>query len=242
MVQKPNLENHLLVIDDDDRIRDLLKKYLSGHGYRVSSAANAEKARKLMKTLHFDLLIVDVMMPGESGLELTRSLREQGNLPILLLTARGDASERIEGLRLGADDYLAKPFEPEELVLRIHAILRRSLRFELDGSVLIFGDWKFNPATGELKGEHGRVSLTDSEANLLRALAKTPGEPVSRFSLSKDTDAAERSVDVQMARLRRKIEIDPKNPRFLQTVRGAGYRLLARPEFAEDQQDKQETQ
>jgi len=120
------------------------------------------------------------------------------------------------------------------MVLRIHAILRRSMRLDLEGSLLVFGDWQFNPATGGLEGKNGRVALTDSEANLLRALAKTPGEPVSRLNLSKDTDAAERSVDVQMARLRRKIETDPKNPRFLQTVRGAGYRLLARPEFAGD--------
>ena len=239
MIQKSDFENHLLVVDDDNRIRSLLKKYLSSHGFRVSSAANAYKARKLMETLHFDLLIIDIMMPGESGLELTNSLREQGNIPILLLTARAEANERIEGLRLGADDYLVKPFEPEELVLRIQAILRRSLRFELDGSILVFGDWKFNPATRDLQGPGGRVSLTDSEANLLSALAKTPGEPVSRLSLSEDTDAAERSVDVQMARLRRKIEADPKNPRFLQTVRGSGYRLLARPEFAEDQQPEQ---
>ncbi|VAV88942.1 DNA-binding response regulator PetR [hydrothermal vent metagenome] len=230
----PDPQTHLLVIDDDDRIRSLLKKYLSGQGFRVSTAANAAKARKLMQTLSFDLLVLDIMMPGETGLELASSLRDSSKIPILLLTAKGEASERIEGLRVGADDYLAKPFEPEELVLRIQAILRRSMRVELDGQLLVFGDWRFNPATGDLRGEAGRVSLTDSEANLLRALAKTPGEPVSRLTLSRDTDAAERSVDVQMARLRRKIEIDPKNPRFLQTVRGAGYRLLARPEFAGD--------
>jgi len=228
-------EIHLLVVDDDDRIRSLLKKYLGSKGYRVSTASNAAKARKLMKSLNFDLLIVDIMMPGESGLELTGSIRNETNIPILLLTAKSEADERIEGLRLGADDYLGKPFEPEELVLRIAAILRRSMRVELDGSLLIFGDWTFNPATGALDGANGRVSLTDSEANLLRALAKTPGEPVSRLNLSQDTDAAERSVDVQMARLRRKIEDDPKNPRYLQTIRGAGYRLLAKPEFPGDQ-------
>ncbi len=235
MSREPDPEIHLLVIDDDDRIRSLLKKYLGREGFRVSTASNAAKARKLMKTLSFDLLVLDIMMPGETGLELTQSLRQETNLPILLLTAKGDASERIDGLRVGADDYLPKPFEPEELVLRILAILRRAHRVDLDGALLVFGDWKFNPATGGLQGADGRISLTDSEANLLRALAKTPGEPVSRLNLSKDTDAAERSVDVQMARLRRKIEVDPKNPRFLQTVRGAGYRLLARPEFAGDQ-------
>lgn len=228
-------ETHLLVIDDDDRIRSLLKKYLGKQGFRVSTAANASKARQLMNTLSFDLLIVDIMMPGQSGLEFTQSLRKTSNIPILLLTARSEADERIEGLRLGADDYLGKPFEPEELVLRIQAILRRSMRVELDGSLLVFGEWKFNAATGGLDGENGRVALTDSEANLLRALAKTPGEPVSRLNLSYDTNAAERSVDVQMARLRRKIETNPKNPRYLQTIRGAGYRLLARPEFASDQ-------
>ncbi|PHR62023.1 MAG: DNA-binding response regulator [Robiginitomaculum sp.] len=235
MSREPDPEVHLLVIDDDDRIRSLLKKYLGREGFRVSTASNAAKARKLMKTLSFDLLVLDIMMPGETGLEFTQSLRENSNLPILLLTAKGDANERIDGLRVGADDYLPKPFEPEELVLRILAILRRAHRVDLDGALLVFGDWKFNPATGGLQGADGRISLTDSEANLLRALAKTPGEPVSRLDLSRDTDAAERSVDVQMARLRRKIETDPKNPRYLQTVRGAGYRLLARPEFAGDQ-------
>ncbi|MBL4596889.1 MAG: response regulator [Robiginitomaculum sp.] len=235
MSRPPDPETHLLVVDDDDRIRNLLKKYLTQQGFRVSTAADATKARKLMKTLSFDLLILDIMMPGESGLDLTNSLREKNNVPILLLTARGEAEERIAGLRVGADDYLSKPFEPEELVLRVQAILRRSMRVELDGSILVFGDWRFNPATGGLDGANGRIALTDSEANLLRALAKTPGEAVSRLSLSRDTDAAERSVDVQMARLRRKIEENPKNPRFLQTIRGAGYRLLARPEFATDQ-------
>jgi len=156
----------------------------------------------------------------------------------LLQKHAGLAERHKQMLALGADDYLGKPFEPEELVLRIAAILRRSMRVELDGSLLVFGDWTFNPVTGELNGTKGRISLTDSEANLLRALAKTPGEPVSRLNLSQDTDAAERSVDVQMARLRRKIEDDPKNPRYLQTIRGAGYRLLAKPEFPDDQEQQ----
>lgn len=224
-------ENHLLVVDDDDRIRLLLKDYLSAQGFRVSTAADAARARKLMGAMSFDLIVLDIMMPGETGLELTRAIREDSSIPILLLTARGETEARIEGLKVGADDYLPKPFEPEELVLRIHAILRRSARPELDGAALVFGPWRFTPSTGILQGEEGRVSLTNAEAKLLSALCRAPGEAVTRWNLSRDTEAAERSVDVQMARLRRKIEEDPKNPQFLQTVRGSGYRLLAHMEL-----------
>ncbi len=218
---------HLLVVDDDDRIRALLKTYLSQHNYRVSVAANAARVRRLLKTLAFDLVVLDVMMPGEDGISLTKFIHETSEMPVLLLTARGEPSERIEGLRAGADDYLGKPFEPEELLLRIGAILRRQQVYAVDGAELCFGPWSFTPATGELTGPQGRVSLTDSEARLLAVLAKRPGEAFSRENLSRDTAGIERSVDVQIARLRRKIEDNPRHPQYLQTVRGAGYRLLA---------------
>ena len=218
---------HLLVVDDDDRIRDLLKSYLTQHDYRVSLAANAARVRRLLKTLEFDLVVLDVMMPGEDGISLTRFLRQSGAMPILMLTARGTPEERIEGLRAGADDYLSKPFEPEELLLRIGAILRRKGEGVEPGAALKFGPWSFTPTTGELVGKAGRVSLTDNEARLLAALCKRPGEAFSREALSRDTAAIERSVDVQIARLRRKIEDNPRFPQYLQTVRGAGYRLLA---------------
>lgn len=220
---------HLLVVDDDDRIRTLLKTYLSKHNYRVSVAANAARVRRLLKTLEFDAVVLDIMMPGEDGISLTKFIRESGTMPVLLLTAKSEASQRIEGLRAGADDYLPKPFEPEELRLRIAAILRRGHRKTLDGSSLAFGHWRFTPATGELTGKHGRMALTQSESQLLTAMARRPGEAISRAHLSRDTKAAERAIDVQIARLRRKIEDDPRQPRYLQTMRGAGYRLLAQP-------------
>jgi two-component system, OmpR family, phosphate regulon response regulator OmpR len=218
---------HLLVVDDDDRIRSLLKTYLSKHQFRISTASDAAKVRRLLQTLEFDLVVLDIMMPGEDGLSLTRFIRHAGTLPILLLSARGSPEERIEGLRAGADDYLAKPFEPEELLLRIDAILRRQRTHYADGASLCFGDWCFTPQTGELTGASGRVALTDGEVRLLAALAKRPGEAFSRQDLSRDSGAVERSIDVQIARLRRKIESNPRHPQFLQTVRGAGYRLLA---------------
>ncbi len=219
---------HLLVVDDDNRIRSLLKTYLSKYNYRITTAPNAVKVRRLFKTLTFDLVVLDIMMPGEDGISLTRFIHETSAIPVLLLTARGEASERIDGLRAGADDYLSKPFEPEELLLRIAAILRRQHTHTHDGSMLNFGPWQFTPATGELTGPHGRVALTDNETRLLGALAKRPGEAFNRLALARDSAVAERSVDVQMARLRRKIEENQRHPQFLQTVRGEGYRLLAR--------------
>ncbi len=218
---------HLLVVDDDDRIRALLKTYLSQHNYRVSCAANAAQVRRLLKTLEFDLAVIDIMMPGEDGISLTAHIHKTRAMPVLLLTARDAPQERITGLRAGADDYLCKPFEPEELLLRIGAILRRQKSALHDGSMLLFGPWCYTPATGELVGQEGHTALTDGEAHLLFALAKRPGEAFSRDTLSRDTKINERSIDVQIARLRRKIEEDPRFPRFVQTVRGAGYRLLA---------------
>ena len=220
-------ETHLLVVDDDDRIRELLKKYLSRQGHSVSTAADAATARKLFQTFSFDLAILDVMMPGEDGFSLLKALRDDGNeTPVLLLTARGQASDRIEGLRLGADDYLPKPFEPEELSLRAAAILRRSHMPEPPGEVEMSG-LVFDIARGVLNGPDGHIRLTESELQLLAILAARPGEPVNREDLAAQaSNGTERSIDVQVTRLRKKIEPDPKNPIHLQTVRGIGYRLM----------------
>jgi two-component system phosphate regulon response regulator OmpR len=228
----PARDAHLLVIDDDDRIRTLTKQFLSAHGYRVSSAADAAQARGLMTALDFDLLIVDVMMPGESGLDLTSSIRGRSRLPILLLTARDLPEDRIEGLRRGADDYLPKPFEPEELLLRVDAILRRAAP-PASAAPVAFGACRFNPSRGELTRNGAIVRLTSAESALLTALAARPGKVIARADLAKGTLAdQERSVDVQVTRLRRKIEDDPRQPVHLQTVRGAGYKLVA--ELARD--------
>ena len=219
---------HILVVDDDDRIRDLLKRYLTREGYRVTAAADADSARRMMGTMAFDLAILDVMMPGEDGLSLLSGIRQGAprETPVLLLTARGEASDRIEGLKRGADDYLAKPFEPEELSLRCAAILRRSHKEDPPEEVEMSG-LVFNAARGELKSGDERVRLTDAELQLLTALASRAGEPVSREELAQLTSAGmERSIDVQVTRLRRKIEPNPKEPVHIQTVRGIGYRLM----------------
>jgi two-component system phosphate regulon response regulator OmpR len=226
----PARARHLLVVDDDDRIRELLKEYLARAGFRVTAAAGGAPARKLIGTLDFDLAVFDVMMPGEDGFSLTRWLREQkgpaGKTPVLMLTAMGEAGSRIEGLKLGADDYLAKPFEPEELLLRIEAILRRASDRPAQGGPLSLGRCVFDPDRGELTCDGEPVKLTEAEVALLRQLARTPDEPVERLELARDTvDPSGRAVDVQVTRLRRKIEADPKAPRYLQTVRGIGYRL-----------------
>lgn len=218
---------HILVIDDDDRIRELLNQFLVREGHSVTTAADAAIARRLFKTLSFDLAILDVMMPGEDGLSLLKSMRETGDeTPVLLLTARGQASDRIAGLKLGADDYLPKPFEPEELALRAAAILRRSHIPEPLSEITMSG-LMFNPVSGVLFGTDGPIRLTDSEQQLLGVLAERVGEPVSREALASGaTTGTERSIDVQVTRLRRKIEPDPRNPIHLQTVRGVGYRLM----------------
>ena len=220
----------LLIVDDDDRIRELLKEYLARAGFRVTAASGGAPARKLVETLDFDLAVFDVMMPGEDGFSLTRWLREQkapaGRTPVLMLTAMGEPGDRIEGLKLGADDYLAKPFEPEELLLRIEAILRRAQDRPAQGGTLSLGDCQFDPDRGELTCNGELVKLTEAEVALLRQLARTPDEPVERLELARGTvDPSGRAVDVQVTRLRRKIEADPKAPRYLQTVRGIGYRL-----------------
>ena len=226
----PPRARHLLIVDDDDRIRELLKEYLARAGFRVTAASGGAPARRLIGTLDFDLAVFDVMMPGEDGYSLTRWLRDQkgpaGRTPVLMLTAMGEPGDRIEGLKLGADDYLAKPFEPEELLLRIEAILRRAHDRPRAGGALSLGRCRFDPDRGELTCDGEPVKLTEAEVALLRQLARTPDEPVERLELARGSvDPSGRAVDVQVTRLRRKIEADPKSPRYLQTVRGIGYRL-----------------
>ncbi len=220
---------HLLLVDDDDRIRELLKRYLAQAGARVSAAADAASARKLLAAMDFDLLILDVTMPVEDGFSLAENVRRTSKVPIVLLTARGMPEDRIRGLSIGADDYVAKPFEPAELALRINAILRRTVANRGEAPELVnFGPFAFNSARGELVREGAAIRLTEAEVALMRILAARPGEVVSREELAKRTGAGlERSVDVQMTRLRRKVETDARAPVYLQTVRGIGYRLAA---------------
>ena len=219
---------HLLVVDDDNRIRDLLTRYLGSHGFRVTAAADAADARRQIAGMAFDLLIIDVMMPGESGLELTQSLRQSLDVPILMLTARSETQERIEGLESGADDYLPKPFEPRELLLRINNILKRgSLPPVPEIEFVRFGPFTFHIPRGVLRRGDEVIRITERERDLLRIFAGRPGETVQRHELLTVTGtSSERTVDVQINRLRRKIEADPSNPIHLQTVRGIGYRLL----------------
>ncbi|CAI8378444.1 MAG: response regulator transcription factor [PS1 clade bacterium] len=220
---------HILIVDDDTRIRELLKKYLADNGYRTSAAADASQAQEKMAALAYDLLVLDVMMPGINGLEFTERLRKQQNaVPILLLTARAEVEQRIEGLMMGADDYLPKPFDPKELLLRVQNILRRSLSEDdlLDPPKEIsFGDFVFIYASGELTKAGTRIMLTTRDIELLRHLTAAPGRIVSRLKLAHGEHISERAVDVQINRLRRKIEADPRDPLYLQTVRGSGYVL-----------------
>ena len=222
-------DTHVLVIDDDDRIRELLGKYLGRAGYRVSTAKDASDARAKMGGIEYDLLIVDVMMPGESGVDLVASLRELSDVPVILLTALGDPEHRIRGLKAGADDYLAKPFEPEELLLRMDAIFRRTGRKTVSDEV-VFGEFVYDLRTGVLTRDGEMMRLTTSESTLLDLLARQGGGTVSRYVLSENVNGdSERAVDVQMTRLRRKLEANPSEPRHLLTVRGKGYRLVTDP-------------
>lgn len=220
---------HILVVDDDKRLRELLRKYLSDNGYLVATAADAAEARSRMAGLSFDLIVLDVMMPGEDGMQLTRSLRAEGNrVPILLLTARGEVDDRITGLEAGADDYLSKPFEPRELLLRLGSILRRAPRDEpKPSSDLRLGAYVWDMERSELRQDDQPVHLTQAERDLLAILADSVGQGVSRDDLANRTgnSANPRTIDVQVTRLRKKIEDDPKLPRYLQTVRGMGYML-----------------
>lgn len=227
-------EAHLLIVDDDERIRGLLQKFLIRHGFWVTAARDAEHARRILTGLEFDLIVMDVMMPGEDGISLTRGLRSNNvGTPILLLTAKGETEDRITGLEAGADDYLSKPFEPKELLLRINAILRR---VPVDDAVnegpkvLYLGPVRYNVERGEMWRGEELVRLTATESALMKIFSSHVNEPVSRAKLVEDLgrdtgQAQERAVDVQITRLRRKIEQDPKQPRYMQTVRGAGYML-----------------
>jgi two-component system phosphate regulon response regulator OmpR len=223
---------HILVVEDDPRLRERLARYLTGEGFRVTAAGDSAEARTQLRAINPDLMVLDVMMPGESGLDLTQSLRRESNgtLPILLLTARGAPEDRIAGFEAGADDYLGKPFEPRELVLRIRALLRRAPppAPEAPAGPVRIGDSEFDVERGELRDASGPIRLTGGEAALLTALARKCNEVLSREEIAEALgmdDSGERAIDVQVVRLRRKIEADPREPRFLHTVRGRGYIL-----------------
>jgi len=223
--------SHLLIVDDDTRIRSLLSQFLKSNGYRVTVAESAADARRRMEGLSFDLIVLDVMMPGENGFQFAEKLRETSLVPILMLTALADVNDRIRGFELGVDDYLSKPFDPRELLLRVGSILRRVATpppvVRAAPEAVTFGGFVFDPSRGELTHDGEIVRLSDHERDMLRLLAEAHGEPVSRDALGGlDTEANERTVDVQVNRLRRKIERDPAAPAYLQTVRGSGYRLI----------------
>lgn len=224
---------HILIVDDDERIRGLLQKYLMRNTFLVSAARDAAHARRLLDGLEFDLIVLDVMMPGEDGISLCRDLRKTVTTPVLLLTAKSETEDRIAGLEAGADDYLSKPFEPKELLLRINAILRRvpsEVPSQTLPKVLHLGELRYDIERGEMWQGEDLVRLTATESHLMRIFSGRPGEPLSRTHLVEELgrsggQAQERAVDVQITRLRRKLEADPKQPRYLQTVRGAGYML-----------------
>ncbi|MEZ5775402.1 MAG: response regulator transcription factor [Hyphomicrobiaceae bacterium] len=222
----PDDAPHIIIVDDDDRIRSLLARFLHDRGYRVSSAGDVASARSAMKGLAFDLVILDVMLPDMSGFEFARELRRDTKIPILMLTARTEIDARLEGLEAGVDDYLAKPFDPRELLLRLNNILRRRDGGGAQRDEVRIGDFTFHVGRGELRRGEETVKLTERERDLLRLFAQRPGATIPRHELIVgDQTGSERAVDVQINRLRRKIEIDPANPVFLQTVRGRGYIL-----------------
>jgi len=221
---------HLLVVDDDRRIRDLLSRYLAREGYRVTTAGNAVQARAKLENISFDLLVLDVMMPGETGFDLAKSIRTSSTVPILMLTARSETDNRIKGLELGADDYVSKPFEARELSLRIANILKRQTPPAPAIESVNLGEFVFHIGRGELRRGEDVVHITDREREMLRVLSASPGETVPRLALAGSGGASnERAVDVQVNRLRRKIERDPAHPLIVQTVRGIGYRLMVAP-------------
>lgn len=224
-----NILPHILVIDDDTRLRRLLKKYLIENNFEVSEAANAQEAKTLLNLFTFSILIMDVMMPGQNGQELTKELRQnQINIPILMLTAMGDIDNRISGLEAGADDYLPKPFEPKELLLRINNILKRQIQQEIRTEIL-FGDCSYDSKTGKLTKNNTPVLLTGAEQDLLKILVSKIGTPISREEIAQSLETDNiRAIDVQITRLRRKIETDIKKPICIQTLRGQGYILVPR--------------
>ena len=219
---------HVLVVDDDRRLRDLLRRFLADNGFRVTVAGDAREARATVGNLAFDAIVLDVMMPGETGLHLAADLRKKIEAPILMLTAMGESDDRVAGFEHGADDYLVKPFEPRELVLRLRSLLRRAARPAAADGELRLGPFRFRLDRLELFRGEERVKLTETEARLLGALAKKAGSPLSREELAAETGAegGERAIDVQVTRLRRKLEDDPRGARYLQTARGKGYLLL----------------
>ena len=227
-------DHHILVVDDDRRIRELIKSYLMENGFMVSVASSTAEARERMRGMVFDLLVLDIMMPGETGLQFTTSMRDGGvDVPVLMLSALADTDDRIAGLSTGSDDYLAKPFEPRELLLRIKNLLRRSAVAQPATTDVRFGEFQFNVPRGELRRGGELVRLTSGEKDLLRQLANKSGAPLSRLELSQPgSEDSARSVDVQINRLRQKIENDPTNPIYLQTVRGAGYALFVDKEVS----------
>jgi two-component system phosphate regulon response regulator OmpR len=222
----PDDAPHLLIVDDDHKIRDLLARYLYEQGFRVTTAEDASSARAAMRGLSFDIILLDVMMPGESGLDLARELKSTTRVPICMLTARAEAEQRIEGLEIGVDDYISKPFEPRELLLRLRNILRRGQDVQGSADEARMGPNTFYISRGELKRGEETIKLTERERDLLRLFAQRRGMPVQRHELANDENTgSERAIDVQINRLRRKIESDPSNPVYLQTVRGKGYIL-----------------
>ena len=233
-------DSHLLIVDDDERIRTLLQKFLIRNGFLVSAARDSAHARRILSGLDLDLIILDVMMPGEDGISLTKEVRKNSDTPILLLTAKGETQDRILGLEAGADDYLAKPFEPKELLLRLNAILRRVPAQDEAAplpKVMHLGQVHYDVDRGEMWQGEDRLRLTATESQLMRIFSSKPGVPLSRSNLVEQLgrdggQAQERAVDVQITRLRRKIEQDPKQPRYLQTVRGAGYMLVLEQRYA----------
>lgn len=222
---------HILVVDDDDRLRALLKQFLSEQGFMVTAAADAAEARRKLAWFTFDLMVLDVMMPGETGLSLLKSLAKEQQMPVLMLSAMGEAEDRIKGLEIGAEDYLTKPFEPKELVLRVKTILRRSVATKEALSTIAFGGYVFDIAANRLMKGNAAIALTSNEIALLKALAESAGTPVSREELARRMPGSgnERSVDVQVTRLRKKIEGSDGKPAYIQTVRGAGYVLYGKP-------------
>jgi two-component system phosphate regulon response regulator OmpR len=220
------MTNKILVVDDDTRLRDLLTKYLGENGFFVSSAKDAFEAEEKIKSEEFDLLVVDIMMPGKSGIEFTKSVRQNNNIPILMLTAIGEVKNRVEGLESGADDYLQKPFEPKELLLRINNILKRTQKKKVTDDSCVFGNFEFDFKNNKLTKNGKFIYLTEAEAEILGIFCKNINKPLTREQLSEQlNNIDERSIDVQITRIRKKIEEDSKKPQYLQTKRGSGYNL-----------------
>jgi two-component system phosphate regulon response regulator OmpR len=222
----PDNAPHVLVVDDDHRIRDLLVRFLSDNGFRVSAAGDAAAARNALRAFAFDLIVLDVMMPGDSGLVLAKELKAISDVPICMMTALVDPEDRVRGLETGVDDYVAKPFEPMELLIRLRNIMRRGKAAPASSDEIRMGDMSFHIGRGELRRGPETIKLTEREKELLRQFAQRPGLPIARHELAPDdSTGSERAIDVQINRLRRKIEADPSNPVYLQTLRGKGYIL-----------------